>query len=102
MKPAPPLCKTRDRLEGGRFGVEVHRIDIGRTSMRNAVKSIAMSVLLVLTHALVAQAQRQVAPPITDSNDPKFITAQTRKQGGPMPAEQMALVFDHLDHALKV
>ena len=39
---------------------------------------------------------------VTDPNDPKFITAQTRKQGGVMPAEQLALVFDHLDHALKV
>ena len=52
--------------------------------------------------AAPAFAQRQVAAPITDPNDPKFITAQTRKQGGPMPAEQLALVFDHLDHALKV
>ena len=31
-----------------------------------------------------------------------FITAQTRKMGGPMPAEQLALIFDHLDLALKV
>jgi hypothetical protein len=44
----------------------------------------------------------QVAAAVTDPNDPKFITAQTRKQGGVMPAEQLALIFDHLDHALKV
>jgi len=37
-----------------------------------------------------------------DPSDPTFLTEQTRKQGGPMPAEQMALVFDHLDQALKV
>ena len=47
-------------------------------------------------------AQRQVAAPVTDPSDPKYLTAQTRKMGGPMPAEQMALVFDHLDLALKV
>ena len=48
------------------------------------------------------RAQQPVAAAVTDPNDPTFLTEQTRKQGGPMPAEQMALVFDHLDHALKV
>lgn len=47
-------------------------------------------------------AQRQSAAAITDTSDPRFLTAQTRKQGGVMPAEQLALIFDHLDHALKV
>ena len=65
--------------------------------MRNALVLAMMCGLAVVGHA-----QRQVAAPITDPNDPKFITAQTRKQGGPMPAEQLALIFDHLDHALKV
>ena len=49
-----------------------------------------------------AEAQRQVAAQVTDPADPKYITAQTRKMGGPMPAEQMALTFEHLDLALKV
>ncbi len=70
--------------------------------MRNVVRTVVMCGLVVLAHPSAAQAQRQAAAPITDPADPKFITAQTRKQGGPMPAEQMALVFDHLDHALKV
>lgn len=49
-----------------------------------------------------AWGQRQSAPPVTDPADPKFITEQTRKMGGPMPAEQLALEFEHLDLALKV
>jgi aminopeptidase N len=53
-------------------------------------------------HAGAAFAQRQVAAPITDPADPKFITEQTRKMGGERPPEEMALVFDHLDLALKV
>jgi aminopeptidase N len=65
-----------------------------------AVATICSAVLLAPVSAL--HAQRQVAAPVTDPNDPKFITAQTRKQGGVMPAEQLALIFDHLDHALKV
>src|SRR6476619_350464 len=67
--------------------------------MRNA---LAMAMAMVCSLAAAGNAQRQLAAPITDPSDPKFITAQTRKQGGPMPAEQLALVFDHLDHALKV
>jgi len=65
-----------------------------------AVAAICGAVFLAPPPAL--RAQRQVAAPVTDPNDPKFITAQTRKQGGIMPAEQLALIFDHLDHALKV
>lgn len=65
-----------------------------------AVATLCSAVLLVPVFAL--HPQRQVAAPVTDPNDPKFITAQTRKQGGVMPAEQLALIFDHLDHALKV
>lgn len=52
--------------------------------------------------ANAAFAQRQVAAPITDPNDPRYVTDQTRKMGGVMPPEQLALVFDHLDLALKV
>ncbi|WP_213979703.1 M1 family metallopeptidase [Sphingomonas sp. dw_22] len=52
--------------------------------------------------ANAACAQRQVAAPITDPNDPRYVTEQTRKMGGVMPPEQLALVFDHLDLALKV
>jgi aminopeptidase N len=61
-----------------------------------------MCGLAVVMPMTAGYAQRQLAAPITDPSDPKFITPQTRKQGGPMPAEQFALVFDHLDHALKV
>ena len=56
----------------------------------------------MLLRVPAAHAQRQVAAPVTDPADPKYLTAQTRKMGGPMPAEQMALIFDHLDLALKV
>jgi aminopeptidase N len=47
-------------------------------------------------------AQRAPAPEITDPNDPKFLTAQTRKMGGIMPPEQLALDFRHLDLATRV
>ena len=67
--------------------------------MRNA---IGMAMMCCAAFVAPAFAQRQVAAPVTDPNDPKFITPQTRKQGGVMPAEQLALIFDHLDHALKV
>ncbi len=55
-----------------------------------------------ISGANAAFAQRQVAAPITDPNDPRYVTEQTRKMGGVMPPEQLALVFDHLDLALKV
>jgi hypothetical protein len=64
-------------------------------------KTIPMAVLFFAA-MLAAHAQRQVAAPVTDRNDPKFLTAQTRKMGGPMPPEQLALTFDHLDLAMKV
>ncbi|MBH0112683.1 M1 family metallopeptidase [Novosphingobium sp. YJ-S2-02] len=59
---------------------------------------------LALLHGLAPSAwgQRQPAPPVTDPADPRFLTAQTRKMGGPMPAEQMALTFEKLDLTLKV
>ena len=69
--------------------------------MRKAIWATMMCAA-VLTRIPAANAQRQVAAPITDPADPKYVTAQTRKMGGPMPAEQMALIFDHLDLALKV
>src|SRR5262245_12996637 len=56
----------------------------------------------VLALPSAPRAQRQVALTATDAADPKYVTAQTRKMAGPMPAEQMALVFEHLDLALKV
>lgn len=70
--------------------------------MRNARGILAVYGVAMLGHLSTAAAQRQVAGAVTDPADPRFITAQTRKQGGPMPAEQLALVFDHLDNALKV
>lgn len=70
--------------------------------MRRVISMAMLYGLAMLAQVSAVHAQRQVAASITDPNDPKFITAQTRKQGGPMPAEQMALVFDHLDHALMV
>jgi aminopeptidase N len=47
-------------------------------------------------------ADRTPAAEITDPNDPKFLTEQTRKMGGVMPPEQLALTFEHLDLATKV
>lgn len=70
--------------------------------MRNAISITVICTVATLALVSAADAQRQVAAPITDPSDPKFLTAQTRKQGGIMPAEQLALIFDHLDHSLKV
>lgn len=70
--------------------------------MRKAAILVALMWAAVLALVAAPQAQRPVAPPVTDPADPKYLTAQTRKMGGPMPAEQMALVFEHLDLALKV
>ena len=70
--------------------------------MRTAIGVATICSAVLLAPASALHAQRQVAAVVTDTNDPKFITAQTRKQGGVMPAEQLALSFDHLDHALKV
>ena len=68
----------------------------------STIRTMAVCGVSVLAGLAAAHAQRQVAAPVIDPADPKFITAQTRKMGGPMPAEQMALTFDHLDLALKV
>jgi aminopeptidase N len=70
--------------------------------MRNATTSAMLCGLTLFTPVSAAFAQRQSAESITDTSDPRFITEQTRKQGGVMPAEQLALIFDHLDHAVKV
>ena len=70
--------------------------------MRKAIRAATICSAVLLAPVLALHAQRQLAGAVTDPNDPKFITAQTRKQGGIMPAEQLALIFDHLDHALKV
>ncbi len=55
--------------------------------------SVRHAVLLALAPCLVAAAP---AP------DPTFLTAQTRKMGGVLPAEQQALEIRHLDLATKV
>lgn len=70
--------------------------------MRKAGLWTAAAGCALLGMAPGAMAQRQVAAAVTDPADPKFITAQTRKMGGPMPAEQLALTFEHLDLATKV
>lgn len=66
--------------------------------MRNA----ATALLCAFSTALpLATPSAQQSAPI-DTSDPRYITAQTRKQGGVMPPEQLALQFDHLDHSLTV
>lgn len=71
--------------------------------MRSArtIASLCLAAILVGPSG-PAWAQRQSAAPVTDPADPKFLTGQTRKMGGPMPPEQMALDFEKLDLALKV
>ncbi len=69
--------------------------------MRSSFKIATLAGVAMLAQLTPLHAQRQVAAPV-DTSDPKYITAQTRKQGGVMPAEQLALIFDHLDHSLKV
>ncbi len=59
--------------------------------MSPRIRTLAVCGVCLLTGLAAAQ-----------ETDPKFITAQTRKMGVPMPAEQLALIFDHLDLALKV
>jgi hypothetical protein len=63
--------------------------------MRNGISMAMTCSLAMLAPVSAVHAQRQVASSVTDTSDPRFITAQTRKQGRPMPAEQMALIFDH-------
>ncbi|WP_336957710.1 M1 family metallopeptidase [Sphingobium aquiterrae] len=70
--------------------------------MKRRLLSLMLCGAAALCGAGTAFAQRQVAASITDPNDPKYVTEQTRKMGGVMPPEQLALVFDHLDLALKV
>lgn len=70
--------------------------------MRNANTMAMLCGLIMLLPVSAPHAQRQSGLSITDTTDPRFLTAQTRKMGGVMPAEQLALSFDHLDHALKV
>jgi aminopeptidase N len=70
--------------------------------MRKANWIATVCCATMLAHVPSVVAQRQVAAPVTDPGDPRYLTGQTRKMGGPMPAEEMALVFDHLDLALKV
>jgi aminopeptidase N len=70
--------------------------------MRKANWIATVCCAAMLAHVPSVVAQRQVAAPVTDPGDPRYLTGQTRKMGGPMPAEEMALVFDHLDLALKV
>ena len=70
--------------------------------MRTTARMAMTGSLVLLAQVTAGLAQRTVAAAVADPADPRFITAQTRKQGGPMPAEQLALIFDHLDHALKV
>ena len=70
--------------------------------MRKATLGAAIVGAAMLAWMAPSHAQRQSAAPVTDPSDPKYLTAQTRKMGGPMPAEQMALIFDHLDLSMKV
>jgi aminopeptidase N len=69
--------------------------------MRTLTTLALCGLTLVLPTTAGAQ-QRLSDGAVTDTSDPRFITEQTRKQGGVMPPEQLALQFDHLDHALKV
>ena len=70
--------------------------------VRNAFSRAVLYGVAMLAPVAPVHAQRPVTASLTDPNDPTFLTEQTRKQGGPMPAEQMALVFNHVDQALKV
>jgi hypothetical protein len=69
--------------------------------MKMAVCSAALAALCFVSFA-AAEPDRTPAAEITDAKDPKFLTAQTRKQGGVMPPEQLALDFRHLDLSTKV
>lgn len=70
--------------------------------MRHTPTIALLSGLALGLPMVTLPAQRQSAGAVTDTSDPRYLTAQTRKQGGVMPPEQLALIFDHLDHALKV
>jgi aminopeptidase N len=62
----------------------------------------AAALAFGLLAAAVSGADRTPAPEITDPNDPRFLSAQTRKMGGVMPPEQRALDFRHLDLTTRV
>lgn len=70
--------------------------------LQSTVRTMALCGVCAWMGLAPTHAQRQSAAAVTDPADPKFITAQTRKMGGPMPAEQLALTFEHLDLAIKV
>jgi aminopeptidase N len=62
----------------------------------------AAAVAFALVAAAACGADRTPAAEVTDPEDPRFLTAQTRKMGGVMPPEQMALDFRHLDLTTRV
>ena len=62
-------------------------------SLKQRLTLVALAAALCSVSPLTAQ---------TDPGDPTYLTAQTRKMGGVMPAEQMALTFEHLDLSTKV
>src|SRR3546814_6265850 len=74
----------------------------GERTMRNGRFWVTVACGALAGAAPAALAQRQVAAPVTDPGDAKFITEQTRKMGGVMQPEQLALTFEHLDLATKV
>ena len=59
--------------------------------MPHTTRPALACTLALLAGTSAAHAQRQSAAAITDPNDPKFLTAQTRKMGGIMPPEELAL-----------
>lgn len=63
----------------------------------------ATAIGLTLSSSIALAQTTTAAPPAPDPDAAaKIITPQTRKMGGVMPAEQLALSFQHLDLALKV
>ena len=69
--------------------------------MNSQFRSTA-ALLLLLAMSGAQGVDRTPAADITDPADPRFITTQTRKMGGVMPPEQLALEFQHLDLTTKV
>ena len=63
-------------------------------TVRNALRRALMYGLAMLAPVAPVHAQQRVAASLTDPNDPTFITEQTRKQGGPMPAELQAFMAE--------
>jgi aminopeptidase N len=62
----------------------------------------AGALLFALTSVAACGVDRTPAAEVTDPGDPRFLTEQTRKMGGVMPPEQMALDFQHLDLTTQV